>query len=93
MSGIFNTPTLAATNISPDTIGKQLGCAGYADMFLFGGQDHLPTLHNERRTEEDFVLLSELIGGLSDFPLLVMPTEQDRSSPLPSPTSHMHAIE
>jgi GAG-pre-integrase domain len=80
----YYTPTMPATIISPDAIGRSLGYRGYQSISNFDGQDcGLRLLHRISSAHDTIVPLT-LIRGLLYTEQLVLPvTESDQTLPYP----------
>jgi hypothetical protein len=81
----FYTPSLPATILSPDRIGKGKGCCGYSVHSSFvSGRDCLLKLHGCQRRSQDIVIRLESIRGLLHTEPLIKPTTaEERTGPLP----------
>ena len=76
----FLTPSLPATIVSPDALGRQLGCRGYTSVSWFDGSDCFVHLHHCHWTSQDLQIPLTLVRGLLySQPLILPPTELDHT--------------
>ena len=82
----FHTPTLPATIMSPDRVGKSNGCRGYSTLSLFNAdlatQCHL-RLHHCLRSAQDITFPLTAIRGLLYTDPVSRPTATEHAAPRP----------
>ena len=99
----FHTPTLAATLISPDRIGRNNGCRGYSTLSVFDPTDEQQCelrLHHCRTISQDLLFPLTSIRGLLFTDKLVCPTDHEHTSlktPIklticPNPDQHLSEV-
>jgi hypothetical protein len=94
MSKCYFTPTLPATILSPDSMGKQFGCRGYTSLSSFvGGECNVHLFHCKRISEDVMVPLMLIRGLLYTRPLVLPSTKADRYDPLPLPVLHVRRVD
>jgi hypothetical protein len=94
MVACFYTPTLPATLISPDRIGKAFKCEGYSTLSLFKQKQQCELrLHHCQRDSQDLLFPLTSIRGLLFTDLLVTPTDAEHVSARPRAALHVCALE
>jgi Reverse transcriptase (RNA-dependent DNA polymerase) len=86
----YYTPTMPATIISPDAIGRSLGCQGYQSVSNFDGHDCGIRLLHPAGTTKDITIPLTLVRGLLYTDHIITPNNADDRS-LPYPISPIHA--
>jgi hypothetical protein len=89
----FHTPTLPATLVSPDRIGKAFKCEGYSTLSLFKRTQQCELrLHHCQRDSQDLLFPLTSIRGLLFTDLLVKPTAAEHVAPRPRATIHVCSL-
>ena len=90
----FLTPSLPATIISPDKVGRFFRCRGYTSISNFNGVGCQLRLHHCRRISEDITVPLVLDRGLLYSEPLIRPTtDADRLGPMPTPVLHVQKVD
>jgi hypothetical protein len=94
MTQCYYTPSIPATIVSPDAMGKQFACTGYTSVSQFYGGPCSVRLHHCKRVSEDATIpLLPIRGLLYTDPLIPPSTDTDRHGPPPSPVLHVKRLE